>query len=146
MSIKNRSGSIAAVVAAAFPVPVEVVLTSLWWPRLPARIATTFGPDGRPSGYGTPLSTVTLLAVVQALFLIAAVGSAFAHDRRKGRIACAVTAGFVAMLTISWLIIAGLAASIVTSTVWWTLLACPVWALIPYWSLTTARVEAARGS
>lgn len=115
---RRRAGIFAAVVA-AFPVVVEVALTSAWWDRLPERIATTFGPDGSPSGYGTPLGTAILLAAIQALCLVAAVGSAFARDRRRGRISCAVTAGFVAALAMSWLIIVGLASSTLSPTAWW---------------------------
>lgn len=146
MSVLKHRGPVGAVAAAALPVVAEVVLTIPLWHRLPDEIATTFGQDGSPSGYGTPLGTLTVLAVIQALFLIAAVGSAFARDRRKGRVACAVTAGFVATLAISWLIIAGLAASIATPAVWWALPAGPAWALIPYWSLKAQRDEALLGS
>jgi hypothetical protein len=78
---------------------------------------------------------VSLLAAVQTPFLIAAVGSAFARDRRKGRIACAVTAGLVATVAISWLIIAGVAASTVAPAAWWAILAGPAWAVVPYWLL-----------
>jgi hypothetical protein len=132
MSARVSPDAVFAAVAAAFPVVVEIAVTSVWWDRLPARIATTFGPDGSPSGYGTPLGTAILLAAVQAVFLIAAVGSAFARDRRKGRISCAVTAGFVVGLAISWLIIAGSAASILTPAAWWALLTAPAWAFVPY--------------
>jgi hypothetical protein len=128
-----------AAAAAALPVIVEIAVTSLWWDRLPGQIATTFGPDGSPSGYGSPLGTAVLLAAIQALFLVAAVGSACARDRRKGGISCAVTAGFVATLAISWLIIAGVAASLVASAAWWALLAGPAWAFIPYWLLHPRR-------
>lgn len=128
-----------AAVAAAFPVVVEVAVTSVWWDRLPDRIATTFGPDGSPSGYGTPLGTAILLAAVQSLFLVGAVGSAFARDRRRGRISCAVTAGFVAALAMSWLIIVGLASSTLSPTAWWLLAAAPVWPFVPYWLLSPAR-------
>lgn len=128
-----------AAVAAAFPVVVEVAVTSVWWDRLPDRIATTFGPDGSPSGYGTPLGTAILLAAVQSLFLVGAVGSAFARDRRRGRISCAVTAGFVAALAMSWLIIVGLASSTLSPTAWWLLAAAPVWAFVPFWLLSPAR-------
>ena len=72
-----------AVIAAAFPVIVEIAITSVWWDRLPDRIATTFGPDGSPTGYGTPVGTAALLAALQALFLGAAIGSAVARDRRR---------------------------------------------------------------
>lgn len=121
--------------AAAVPVLIEIALSSMWWDRLPERIATTFGPDGSADGYGTPLGTVSLVAAVQTPFLIAAVGSAFARDRRKGRIACAVTAGFIATVAISWLIIAGVAASTVAPAAWWAILAGPAWAVVPYWLL-----------
>ncbi|WP_081827340.1 DUF1648 domain-containing protein [Curtobacterium sp. UNCCL17] len=129
-----RSASLGSLAAAA-PVFIEIAVTSVWWNRLPDRIATTFGPDGSPDGYGTPLGTVSLLAAVQTLFLVAAVGSAFARDRRKGRIACAVTAGFIAAVAISWLIIAGVAASTVPPEAWWAILAGPAWAVVPYWLL-----------
>lgn len=129
-----RSASLGSLAAAA-PVLLEIAVTSAWWSRLPDRIATTFGPDGRPSGYGTPLGTATLLATVQALFLTAAVGSAFARDRRTGRIACAVTAGFLAAVAISWLILAGIAISTVAPAAWWAVLAGPAWAVVPYWLL-----------
>lgn len=65
-----------AVFAAAFPVIVAIAITSVWWDRLPDRIATTFGPDGSPTGYGTPAGTAILFAALQALFLAAAIGSA----------------------------------------------------------------------
>lgn len=129
-----RSASLGSL-AAAVPVFIEIAVTSAWWNRLPDRIATTVGADGSASGYGTPLGTATLLAAVQALFLVAAVGSAFARDRRKGRIACAVTAGFVAAVAMSWLIIAGVAASTVAPAAWWAILAGPAWAAVPYWLL-----------
>jgi len=129
-----RSASLGSL-AAAVPVFIEIAVTSAWWNRLPDRIATTFGPDGSPGGYGTPLGTVILLAAVQTLFLVAAVGSAFARDRRKGRIACAVTAGFIAAVAISWLNIAGVAASTVPPEAWWAILAGPAWAVVPYWLL-----------
>lgn len=129
-----RSASLGSL-AAAVPVFIEIAVTSAWWNRLPDRIATTFGPDSSPGGYGTPLGTVSLLAAVQTLFLVAAVGSAFARDRRKGRIACAVTAGFIATVAISWLMIAGVATSIVAPAAWWALLAGPAWAVVPYWLL-----------
>jgi len=135
MNARTPPTAALAAAAAAFPVFVEIAVTSAWWDRLPAQIATTFGPDGSPSGYGSPLGTAVLLAAVQALFLVAAVGSACAQDRRKGRVSCAVTAGFVASLAISWLIIAGVAASLVDPTAWWALLAGPAWAFIPYWLL-----------
>lgn len=137
---RTREGLFAAI-AAAFPVVVEVALTSAWWDRLPERIATSFGPDGSPSGYGTPLGTAILLGAVQALFLVAAVGSAFARDRRRGRISCAVTAGFVAALAMSWLIIVGLASSKLSATAWWLLAAAPAWAFVPYWLLPPRGTE-----
>lgn len=129
-----------AVIAAAFPVIVEIAITSAWWDRLPDRITTTFGPDGSPTGYGTPAGTAALLAALQALFLGVAIGSAVARDRRKGRIACAVTAGFVAVLASSWLIIVGLASSSWSSAAWWLLVAGPAWAIVPYWALSHAGV------
>jgi hypothetical protein len=135
---RKREGVFAAT-AAAFPVVIVVALTSAWWDRLPERIATTFGPDGSPSGYGTPLGTAILIAAIQALFLVAAVGSAFAQDRRRGRISCAVTAGFVAALAMSWLIIGGLASSTLSPTAWWLLASVPVWGFVPYWLLSPAR-------
>jgi len=135
---RKREGVFAAT-AAAFPVVIVVALTSAWWDRLPERIATTFGPDGSPSGYGTPLGTAILIAAVQTLFLVAAVGSAFARDRRRGRISCAVTAGFVAALAVSWLIIVGLASSTLSPTAWWLLAAAPAWAFVPYWLLSPTR-------
>lgn len=125
-----------AAIAAVFPVVVEVAVTSAWWDRLPERIATSFGPDGNPRGYGTPLGTVILVAAVQAPFLVAAVGSAFARDRRRGPISCAVTAGFVASLAMSWLIIAGLASSTLSPMAWWLLAVAPAWAFLPYWLLS----------
>lgn len=131
--------AVVAAVAAALPVVVEIAVTIVWWDRLPDRIATTFGPDGSPSGYGTPLGTAVLLAAIQALFLIGAVGSACAQDRRKGRISCAVTAGFVAALATSWVIIAGSAASFLTPAAWWTLLVAPAWAFVPYWLLRPSK-------
>lgn len=127
---------ISAAIAAAFPIVVEVAITCVWWERLPDRIATTFGPDGIPTGYGTPLGTAILFAAMQALFLAAAIGSAVARDRRTGRIACAVTAGFVTALGTSWLIIAGLASSSLSSAAWWLLTAAPAWACVPYWLLS----------
>ena len=136
---RRRREGVFAAIAAAFPVVVEVAVTGAWWDRLPERIATTFGPDGSPSGYGTPLGTAILLAAVQAPFLVGAVGSAFAQDRRRGRISCAVTAGFVAVLAMSWLIIVGLAASTLSPTAWWLLAAVPAWAFVPYWLLPLAR-------
>ena len=135
---RMREGVVAAT-AAAFPVVIVVALTSAWWDRLPERIATSFGPHGSPSGYGTPLGTAILIAAVQALFLVAAVGSAFAQDRRRGRISCAVTAGFVAALAMSWLIIVGLASSTLSPTAWWLLASAPGWAFVPYWLLSPAR-------
>ncbi|NII42556.1 putative membrane protein [Curtobacterium flaccumfaciens] len=125
-----------AIIVAAWPLVIEAAVTAVWWNRLPDRIATTFGPDGSPTGFGTPLGTAVLVAALQALFLAAAIGSAVARDRRKGRIACAVTTGFVAAIGISWLIIAGLASSSVGSAAWWFLAAAPVWACIPYWLLS----------
>lgn len=136
-----RREGFSAAIGAAFPVVVEVVVTSDSWDRLPDRIATTFGPDGSPSGYETPLGTAILLAAVQAPFLMAAVGSAFARDRRRGRISCAVTAGFVAVLASSWLIIVGLASSSLSSAAWWLLAAAPAWACVPYWLLSPRRSE-----
>jgi hypothetical protein len=138
---RRRRAGIFAAVAAAFPVVVEVAFTSAWWDRLPERIATTFGPDGSPSGYGTPLGTAILLAAIQALFLVAAVGSAFARDRRRGRISCAVTAGFVAALAMGWLIIVGLASSTLSPTAWWLLAAAPAWAVVPLWLLPPRGTE-----
>lgn len=135
---RKREGVFAAT-AAAFPVVIVVALTLAWWDRLPERIATTFGSDGSPSGYGTPLGTAIPFAAVQALFLVAAAGSAFAQDRRRGRISCAVTAGFVAALAMSWLIIVGLASSTLSPTAWWLLAAAPVWPFVPYWLLSPAR-------
>jgi uncharacterized membrane protein len=120
-----------AVVAVVFPVVVEIAVTGVWWDRLPDRIATTFGPDGSPTGYGTPAGTVILFAALQALFLAAAIGSAVARDRRKGRIGCAVTAGFVAALGASWL----------SSAAWWFLVAAPAWACVPYWLLSPRGVK-----
>jgi len=133
---RRRREGVFAAIAAAFPVVVEVAVTSAWWDRLPDRIATTFGPDGSPSGYETPVGTAILFAAVQAPFLVAAVGSAFARDRRRGRISCAVTAGFVAVLASSWLIIVGLASSSVSSVAWWLLAAAPAWACVPYWFIS----------
>jgi hypothetical protein len=130
-----------AVIAAALPVVVEVAITSVWWDRLPDRMATTFGPDGRPTGYGTPLGTAILLAALQALFLVAAIGSAVGRDRRKGRIACAVTAGIVAVLASSWLVIVGLASSSLSSAAWWLLVAGPAWGCVPYWLLSPRRSD-----
>lgn len=127
-----------AVIGAAFPVAVEIAITSVWWDRLPDRIPTTFGPDGSPTGWGTPLGTALLLGALQALFLVASMGSTLARDQRKGRIACAVTAGFVATLATSWLIMAGLASSSLSSAAWWLLAAAPPWACIPYWILSPA--------
>lgn len=132
MNARTPPTAALAAAAAAFPVVVEIAVTSVWWDRLPAQIATTFGPDGSPSGYGSPLGTAVLLAVVQALFLVAAVGSACAQDRRKGRVSCAATTASVASLAISWLIIAGVAASLVDPAAWWALFAGPAWAFIPY--------------
>lgn len=140
---RTREGLFAAI-AAACPVVVEVVLTSAWWNRLPERIATSFGPDGSPSGYGTPLGTAILVAALQASFLVAAVGSAFARDRRKGRISCAVTAGFVAALAMSWVIIVGVASSTLSATAWWLLAAVPAWAVVPYWLLPREGLKAGR--
>jgi hypothetical protein len=120
-----------AVVAVVFPVVVEIAVTGVWWDRLPDRIAATFGPDGSPTGYGTPAGTVILFAALQALFLAAAIGSAVARDRRKGRIGCAVTAGFVAALGASWL----------SSAAWWFLVAAPAWACVPYWLLSPRGVK-----
>jgi hypothetical protein len=130
-----------AVVAVVFPVVVEIAVTGVWWDRLPDRIATTFGPDGSPTGYGTPAGTVILFAALQALFLAAAIGSAVARDRRKGRIGCAVTAGFVAALGVSWLIIAGSASSSLSSAAWWFLASAPAWACVPYWLLSPRGVK-----
>lgn len=127
-----------AAIAAAFPLVVEVAVTSVWWERLPDRIPTAFGPDGSPTGYGTPLGTALLLGALQALFILASVGSALARDQRKGRIACAVTAGFVATLATSWLIMAGLASSSLSSAAWWLLAAAPAWACVPYRILSPA--------
>lgn len=135
MSTQHVRSAFLGSLAAAFPVLIEIALTGMWWDRLPYRLATTFGPDGSPAGCGTPLGLVSFFAAAQALFLVAAVGSAFARDRRKGRIACAVTAAFVAALAISWLIIAGVAASIAPSELWWVILAGPAWAVVPYWLL-----------
>ena len=130
-----------AVLAAAFPVIVAIAITSVWWDRLPDRIATTFGPDGSPTGYGTPAGTAILFAALQAMFLAGAIGSAVARDRRKGRIGCAVTAGFVAALGVSWLIIAGSASSSLSSAAWWFLAAAPAWACVPYWLLSPRGVN-----
>lgn len=136
---RGRRQGVFAAIAAALPVVVEVVVTSVWWDRLPDRIATSFGPDGSPSGYGTPSGTAILFAGVQALFLVAAVWSAFARDRRRGRISCAVTTGFVAALAMSWLIIVGSASSTWSTTAWWLLAAAPAWAVVPYWLLSPTR-------
>jgi hypothetical protein len=119
MIFRRSTQVIFAAIAAAFPIVVEVAITCVWWDRPPDLIATTFGPDGSPTGYGTPLGTAILIAALQALFLAAAIGSAVARDRRKLRIACAVTAGLVAALGTSWLIIAGLASSSLSSVAWW---------------------------
>jgi len=74
-----------AVIAAAFPVIVEIAITGVWWERLPDRIATSFGPDGSPTGYGTPLGTAILFAALQAPFLAAAIGSAWPRCRSRDR-------------------------------------------------------------
>lgn len=46
-----------------------------------------------------------------------------------------MTAGFIATVAISWLIIAGVAASTVAPAAWWAILAGPAWAVVPYWLL-----------
>lgn len=69
---------------------------------------------------------------------LAAIGSAFARGRRRGRIACAVTAGFVAALATSWLIMAGSASSSLTSAAGSLLAAAPASACVPYWFLSPA--------
>jgi len=135
MMFRQPPRRLVAVIAAAFPVIVEIAITGVWWERLPDRIATSFGPDGSPTGYGTPLGTAILFATLQALLLAASIGSAVARDRRRGRIACAVTAGFVAAIAISWVIIAGVASSALSSAAWWVLAAAPAWASVPYWLL-----------
>ncbi|PYY47504.1 DUF1648 domain-containing protein [Curtobacterium sp. MCBD17_023] len=141
MRDKNRWRPYWATSAAALPVIAEVAASASWWERLPDRIPVTFDADGSPSGYATPLSAVIALAVIQAPFLTAAVGSAFARNRRKGQVACSVTTGFVATLAASWLIMASLSALSLSSSVWWALLAGPAWAVVPYLLLRTRGVS-----
>jgi hypothetical protein len=140
MREKNRVRPYLAALAAALPVVAEVAASASWWDQLPDRIPITFAADGSPSGYATPLTTVITLAVVQAPLLTAAVGSAFARDRRKGQAACSVTTGFVATLAASWLIIASLSALSLTPSAWWALPAAPAWAVVPYILLRTRGV------
>jgi hypothetical protein len=132
MSGRDRVRSSFATLGAALPVVTEVAASAAWWDRLPDRIPVSFGADGSPSGDATPLGAAITLAVVQAAFLTAAVGSAFARNRRKGRAACAVTTGFVATLAASWVIIISLSAASPSPTVWWGLLAGPLWGVVPF--------------
>ncbi len=124
------------IAAAAAMVTVSAAITV---PAPPAQAATPTSQHVRVER--APLSDRNVIELftgqgrIIALFLVAAVGSAFARDRRKGRIACAVTAGFIATVAISWLMIAGVAASIVAPAAWWALLAGPAWAVVPYWLL-----------
>lgn len=121
-----------AIVAAGLPMAVAAAVTGAWWGRLPARIATTFGPDGEPSGYASPLAAAVLFGALSALFLGASVWSARAEDRHEARVGCAVTAGFVAVLASSWVVLVGLASSTLSPQAWWLMMAAPAWSCVPY--------------
>ncbi|WJY01583.1 hypothetical protein [Curtobacterium sp. 458] len=130
--------TVLAIVAAALPMAGAGAVTCAWWGRLPARIATTFGPDGEPSGYEDPSAAAIVVGALLAVFLAASAMAALAEDRRKARVACAVTAGFVAVLAVSWVILVGLASSTLGPAAWWLMLAAPVWTGVPYWAFGAA--------
>lgn len=135
MSTRRRlldRSAVSAAVGSCVPVVVEVLFTSACWGAIPERLPVTFGVDGRTTGSGTLTGTITVLACIQFLLLVAAISSAPARDRRKAQLACATTTGLVAILAISWIAIVGKAALGWSASIWWALIAGPVWGLVPY--------------
>lgn len=133
----QRSRSVTATVAIVIPVVAEIGLSLVWWGSLPDRIAVHFAADGAADRSGTPLSTVITFAAIQSLFVTAAVGSAFARDRRKARIACTVTAAFANLIGAGWLSIAAAAVGAAAALPWMLLLTGLAWCLVPYLCLTS---------
>lgn len=133
----ERSRSVAATVAVVIPGFVEIGMSLAWWGSLPDHIAVHFAADGTADRFSAPLPTVIVFAAIQSLFMTAAIGSAFARDRWKARIACTVTAAFVNVVGAGWLAIAAAAIGAAGVVTWALLLAGLAWSLVPYLCLTS---------
>ncbi|WP_152998284.1 DUF1648 domain-containing protein, partial [Curtobacterium luteum] len=99
------------------------VTGSVAGPRLPARVATHFGGDGRADGFGSPWPFFWISLAVCAAAAVTVVLALRARDRRTGALLVLVAALLGPIVAAAWIVVAAVALSDTDRfTPWWTLL------------------------
>lgn len=121
---RMTKGTRLAVVSPSVLALVALALTAaVTASRLPDRVATHFGPDGRADGFGSPWPFFWIALVVCAASILATVLALRSRDRRTGALLVLVAALLGPVLAAAWI-----ATAVVASTgadrfsPWWTLL------------------------
>ncbi|WJX99884.1 DUF1648 domain-containing protein [Curtobacterium sp. 458] len=121
---RTTIGTRLAVVAPNVVALVALAVTgALLSPRLPARIATHFGADGRADGSGSPWPIFWLTLALCTASAVTVVLALRARDRRTGALLVLVAALLGPIVAAAWIVIAVLARSgSERFEPWWTLL------------------------
>lgn len=121
---RTTIGTRVAVVAPNIVALVALAVTGVVAaPRLPDRIATHFGSDGRADGFGSPWSFFWVTLAVSAASAVAVVLALRARDRRAGALLVLVAALLGPIVATAWIVVAVVALSgSERFESWWTLL------------------------